>query len=517
MTTPSELADLVIATTAGHPPEERPGLMVLRASLADPAIRGAWLDLRAAPPPFVTAISLVEADGDADLERDTVPEAADLYRITVETPRIEGELRLFFPGALTRHADELARVDQVLIAAMAGNETFSTYRNRIQMWSNDPVEAFAASEPLPDPRTNVSDFTGEGHVPADIRPWLQRRQPAHCGKAYAAWSLLASRRLMAAVADRVSKSDGAISYHFSGPPTCAVTLSDDEVVALMPHLQAGAAWVFTETRDADTRHLLLAAEWARSYRKGDMLHLGEGAFESAKSAHAAYVKAGSKEALKALSELRKTVVDEGQKASQRAQDLAGAMWKDIAVAAAPFVLKILPDSTKAGSQLLTGTLAVCAATFLVFSFVIQVFINKRYFRRQREGRQVWKRQVNVALRNKDIEELSEEPLNNSVKDYRVVRLSVGVIYALLVAALLTFAWFNLAAALKPPIAQEPATQEASKAKTPVIKEPEAQASGQANTTSPPPSNNASEPADPDRGAAAGSQAEPAKRAQGGED
>jgi len=113
-------------------------------------------------------------------------------------------------------------------------------------------------------------------------------------------------------------------------------------------LLKGADWTFTTgARDADTRHLLLAAEWARSHSGGQ---LGEGCSESAEAAYGAYVKAGSKDSLKALAELRKTVVDEAQKASQKAQDMAGAMWKDLAVATTPFVIKVLPDSEKTANQ-----------------------------------------------------------------------------------------------------------------------------------------------------------------------
>ena len=42
-------------------------------------------------------------------------------------------------------------------------------------------------------------------------------------------------------------------------------------------------------RDADTRHLLLANEWARSYRREKPDDIGDGALESAKGAYSAYV------------------------------------------------------------------------------------------------------------------------------------------------------------------------------------------------------------------------------------
>jgi len=443
MTTPTEIADLVRATAPAEEIDERPGVLFARAPLADPALRGRWLSLRAALPEYLSNVSIVEADSDTVLGDDEAPPENRLYRITLESRHMAGQLRLFFAESLAHAEAAFGNAEHVLLATMHPQETFSTFRNRVQLWTRDAPEPFAPSEPLPDPRTYSSDFTGSAEVPADIRPWLIRAAPHDPGPGYAAWCRVAARRLLAAIADRVAAKDGAITYHFNGPPACVVSLTDNEACALLPRLQEGGLWVYPDVRDADTRHLLLASEWARTNRQGDVSQLGDRSLESAQNAYAAYVKSGSKETLKAISELRKAVVDEGQKAAQRAQDLAGSMWKDVAVAAAPFVLKILPDASRASSRTLTGVIALCAASFLVFSFCIQVFINKRYFRSQKAARAVWQRALNVTLTPKDVEEYSEAPIKAGVADYRTARLAIGCVYFLLIAALLVFAVENL--------------------------------------------------------------------------
>ncbi|MBJ7408978.1 MAG: hypothetical protein JHD15_01240 [Phenylobacterium sp.] len=444
MTTPSDIANLVRRTQQGGQVEEMPGHLVLRSVLDDAELRADWLALRDGPPEYLSAVTITDEDvDDAALEADEIPLAGQRYRIVIRSVRVDGQLRLFFARSLMANAERLPEVDHVLIADMGPQETFSTYRSRIQLWTRDAPEPFAPSERLPDPRTYSSDFTGGGEVPGDIRPWLLRAPPTEKGDAYEAWSRLAARRLLASLADRVSLEDSAIRYHFSGPPSCAVTLDDDQAAALLPRLLEGGAWVYPDSHDTDTRHLLLAAEWARTHRSGDPTHLGDGSLESAKAAYAAYVKAGSRETLKALAELRKAVIDETQKAAQRAQDLAGAMWKDLAVAAAPFVLKILPDAGKLPNRTLAGGMAIAAAAFLIFSFLVQVYINKRYFRHQKEARGVWKRALNIALRAAEVEEYSEVPIRKAVTDYRHVRLAVGTVYAFLVGILIWYASVNL--------------------------------------------------------------------------
>jgi hypothetical protein len=240
-------------------------------------------------------------------------------------------------------------------------------------------------------------------------------------------------------------------YHFGGPPSRTLNITDAQLVQVYDRLVEGATWTFVNgVRDADTRHLLLAAEWARSYRPETIGALGEGSLESARAAYSAYVKAGSKETLKALADLRKTVSEESQKASQRAQDLSSALWKDLAVATAPFVLKILPDASKTSSLWIAGALAVGAASFLIFSFSIQVFLNHRYLHAQKRARELWRGRLNLVLTQSEVEEFSERPIQESVRDYRIVRLWVGGVYTILVAILFIFAVLELKSAVAGP-------------------------------------------------------------------
>lgn len=442
MTTPQRIAEL-IRRTAPEDRDERPGHFVMRARLDDPKLRAEWLMLRSEPPPFIGKVAITEVDDDIELDEDAQAEPGGVYRITIQTPTVTGQLRLFLSASLAGWMDQTAEVDVVMIADMAPEETFATRRARFQLWTAEEPEGFAPSEPAPDPRAFCSDFTGTHQTPSDIRPWLVRSAPVRQGDAWTIWTKASSRKLMAAISDRVSNGDQGPLYHFSGPPACSLSLTDAEIAALNPTLQAAAEWIFLEGRDADTRHLFMAAEWARTHRAGAAGLLGKGSLASAMAAWAAYAKSGSKETLKALTELRKAVADEGQKAAQRAQDMAGAMWKDVAIASVPFVLKILPDASKLTSQRLAGMFALVAAAFLVFSFGIQVYINSRYFRTQAAARAVWKRALNTALTPDEVEEFSETPIQTGVADYERVRLAIGVIYAALVTALLVYAVANL--------------------------------------------------------------------------
>ena len=52
------------------------------------------------------------------------------------------------------------------------------------------------------------------------------------------------------------------------------------------------------------------------------------------------------------------------------------------------------------------------------------------------SREIWKRALDVALSHDEVNQLSETPIKQSLRDYRWVRLWVGVVYVILIAILL---------------------------------------------------------------------------------
>lgn len=440
MTTPSQLADLILRSAPQGEIDERDDAASFATALGDAALRAEWLSLAGSPPPFVTGITIKIGDSDGDLDADRPVAAGDTFQVRIAKKVEHDVLLLFFADGYPDNVEAHGDVAHVRVAAMPTDGTFATYRTRFEAWTADPPAEFAPSEKLPDPRIYASDFTQQNAVPQDIRPWLLRAAPQEESDIFAAWRLIAARKLLASLADRVCIEDEKLLYAFNGPPACKVELDDDNAPKLFDRVAEGAVWVYAEgLRDADTRHLLLANEWARTGRKAAIEDLGHGSLESAKGAYSAYVKAGSKETLKALAELRKSIVDETQKISQRAQDLIGAMWKDVAVAAAPFALKIFPDAGKAENSFIASGLAIGAAVFLIFSYVMQWRINARWFDQQKAARDIWKSQLYLVLAPKEVNDLSDPPVNASIKSYDNVRYWVGGFYFILVVLLLLFA------------------------------------------------------------------------------
>ena len=327
---------------------------------------------------------------------------------------------------------------------MEAQETFSTLMARFEGWTVDAGAPYASAEPLAcSPQKLARTYGNEEVVCADLRPWLLLRAPSVPGKAYAQWNQLASRWVLAALSNEVSVTGGITTYVFTGPPKRLVEAPAQFDDTLANELQAAANWVYVQGRDPEARHILFSNELARAHKEPVLTHVVKSSLESAESGYNAHVKSGSRETLKALADLRKAVFEETQKISQRAQDLAGSLWKDVAIAAAPFVLKVFPDTAKATEPVMMAALPVAAAVFLTFSFSVQVYINHRFFKNQDTSRDVWKRALAIALSAGEIKKLSEEPVAQSLRDYKRVRLAVFVVYLALVVMLLSVAISNV--------------------------------------------------------------------------
>lgn len=434
--TPSALAKAIRALAKTDRVRELSGTLTFFCPLSNPKDRDYWLSLGGKRPPFVESISIVHEGTDMPLSESTPVDPKHSFMITVRKQTVDGELRFLLVDALSpENAGRIASASLVRIAEMEAQETFSTLLARFEGWTVDVGAPYASSEPLAcSPQKLARTYGYDEVVCADLRPWVLRSAPAVHGKAYARWKQLASRWVLAALSNEVSVTGGTTIYVFTGPPKRSLeapAIFDD---TLADELQAAANWVYVQGRDPEARHILFSNELARAHKEPVLTHVVKSSLESAESGYNAHVKSGSRETLKALADLRKAVFEETQKISQRAQDLAGSLWKDVAIAAAPFVLKMLPDA-KASEAVIMTAFPLAAAAFLTFSFFVQVYVNYRFFKHQDTTREVWKRALAIALSTDEIEQLSECPVRQSIRDYQKVRAAVFFVYLALVGVL----------------------------------------------------------------------------------
>ncbi len=436
--TPKQIAELIQSISVDTVRESDVAAR-FGAKFTNDGDRNSFIGLLKNTPDFIEAITVYENDTDNVFGIEDLPNVGEAFRVDIKKFSFENELRLFLLRSISNNKASVSDFRAIRIAEIDDGQQFSTVSSNFLVWRNNEEFLPTEVDDLPDPRRFSVDFARPPEVPTDIRPWIVMEWPRKEGSLPSEWIEISSRRLMAALADRVSEVEGLIEYHFDGPPACSFALNNSQLTDIFPRLVAGAKFVFlNESRDADVRHLLLANEWARSYRKASLTDLGDNCVKSAATAYSAYIKAKSSEMLSALSALRKSVLEETEKISEKGHDFARSMWKDLAVAAAPFVIKVLSDAASANNSEIAKYLSFAAAAFLAVSLCIQWFLNERWLSSQEKARGIWRLEANTALNQAELKSIADDPIARSVFDYRAVGVFVTIFYIAIIVVLVQY-------------------------------------------------------------------------------
>jgi hypothetical protein len=168
------------------------------------------------------------------------------------------------------------------------------------------------------------------------------------------------------------------------------------------------------------------------------------------TAYRAHIREGSKETLKALSDLRKTLSDEVSKVSAQTRELIGTLWKDFAIAVTALLSRIallFADKKVAAYSAPMRTVLVGAAVFIVVNLTMTLRTNARFMRIAEVTRPVWKQKLFGFLPDEDLRALAEEPIEESIATYNQAKTVVIVVYALVVILLLSMSAPELTSAV----------------------------------------------------------------------
>ena len=252
------------------------------------------------------------------------------------------------PGVLrlltnTGFADWLARDDVRSHWQVTGlNAALRCYAVTFSPWSDEPAQP-RADEALREARRLVRENAAQRTVPACLSRWLisdLATVPADSAT-LAVWMRCAANKLILALPDEVDTETRRL--RFKGPPRLDLDLpaADADLAALLGResffsLQAALDWVFEIEREAEMRHILLAAEIARSGGTGAAAAIFiksniADALASAKLAYQMQLVGMSSDALKTLSELRKTVSDDTAKVAEGTRQIITAVAGALAI------------------------------------------------------------------------------------------------------------------------------------------------------------------------------------------
>ena len=375
-------------------------------------------------------------------------------------PEIEGQIRLIIgkkPTASTfyflteqgirvllSNLEQAAAARRVLVAA--GFDSFRTASCAFESWTEmvpDETEADRLKGVVP--RRIVRDQLAI--VPLSIGPILLTEPPAQPSEAFHAWRSVASKQLLITLCDEVWSDAGTTTVALTGPRKRRLTAEldgSDPQRDLLPATQA-AAWVYDSGRDVETRHTLFTYELAREWPEDTpfaeaFAAKAPAALEAAQAAFRLHVREASKETLKSLQDLRKSLSEEVTRVVTQTRELAATMWRDLLVVVAALLGRFAlvaspkPAESKAADWLLLGI-----AGYLAFSIIATVASNASFMGIFRRARSTWQTKLYGFLDPSDLDTLATKPLNTAETTYRWTRSAACVAYALVIVGLLLLA------------------------------------------------------------------------------
>ena len=453
--------------TRGQGVDERVDVLILRGPFANPEEQQAAVSQRTdVELPFLS-VQLYDPEIGGDLEDDEPFDPARTVLVTIRKSVVDGDAVFVFATAAIQHIQSGAPARLVACLELDARAGFLCRGLKVEPWVLEaPLEVPAETVPI-NPRKLVKDFVPEREIADDLSPWLRIQAPALKSSLYEAWSAQAARRLLGSLVNAALQEDGEIWLQANGPPMLRVPAAAMHLRDGLDELLAGTEWVYLAGEDRDARHLIFAVELARATRPDMPFREGiRQAREAAITTYAAHVQSASRETLKALADLRKTVIDETQKVTQRAQDLTSGLWRDVAVSAAPFVIKILGDTAKQPNGAVSAGFYFAAAAFVAVSFGLQWRINGVYLTNQREARSKWFETLYAVISSGERKTIAEDPITKAEAGYRETRNVIAVIYSVLVVILVSFGAATLSgAAVKAPPSPAAEAPPAADAKT----------------------------------------------------
>lgn len=319
------------------------------------------------------------------------------------------------------------------------SDPFCSRSRAFLKWDDEP--GFEPGPPSKPPRLLVKESASVRTIPDDVQPWLLLDGQALdlADHFHNVWMALSFDALSRCVANEIDESGATLI--FKGPPKLKLEVvpgvAAGASLELFMILQEAAGWVYDNPREAETKHILLSAEIARSGRAdGELISYFDGhlaaALECAKIAYQMSISEIAKDTLKSLGDLRKAVTEETSKATdatrQAVTAIATALTVGLGVVAARLSVQINPY-------------LIAAAVLIAFIYTaISVFSGWRFIRIQHKLREDWQPKLYRFLATAEFDEMVRKPIARAERVFNVVAVAGMGVLLFMVIAVTVFAF-----------------------------------------------------------------------------
>ncbi|RWO42808.1 MAG: hypothetical protein EOS11_14555 [Mesorhizobium sp.] len=332
------------------------------------------------------------------------------------------------------------RGSRVWAATLA--QPFETISVRISPWGDNAV--FRPQRLQADPRRVVRETGSSRLVEADLSRWLLRRDSPlpWDDRTFQTWARLSATALLRSLASEIV--EGVLV--FRGPPTKRLEEDSPDPLRNLERdgfalLQDCCLWVVENDREHEGRHGLFATEFARSVATGSSIGTnfrkdGRDALEGAKIAYQFGLSEISRDALRAMSDLRKAVSDEAAKLTESTRQLAmavaGAMFGGIGLVIARLAVPT-PGNALSVAIFLIGIVLVLYVVAIIYTGVQFMGLQKRL-------REQWRSRLYRFLPENDYQAMVQKPADDAEDGFKQAAWFSGLLAFILLVAFLIVAF-----------------------------------------------------------------------------
>jgi hypothetical protein len=386
--------------------------------------------------------------------------AGEAVKISIRHRVANGAAHLFSIEGLRTLLASPTGLDGISVVRIATQFVpFKTRALLFEPWQTEPQPAdqrrHSALEKRPQRyvRTLLSDQV----VPTEADPWLLAEHDTVPSSVLSAWKEAATRWMVRTFVDEIFEDSTNLIAVLHGPPTRRLAMGREGPLrpTQFEAVSDAANWVFGEGTDTEVRHTLLTNELARNWPAAseyfdNIFNALIPALEGARTAYRAHLRAGSRETIRALSDLRRALLEEVQRVAQQTRDLATSLWRDVAIAigAAAFraVLDLVKSGTNSGpasggvsAEKVYASVLVATMIYLLTSLLMSALINRRFFNIAANNRKDWQVKLYGFLSPAEFDALAGQTITKSVNTYRCVLWSSWLVTIVVCAFLLTLA------------------------------------------------------------------------------
>ncbi len=356
--------------------------------------------------------------------------------ICVHKPDKVGELFFFFSKQAAKWAQKMPEkwenAHHVWLADITSQ--CDTLNTTIRQWvDNEQMDCASPCLEQVSP-TRIVRYREKNLCPDSVSSWLLKDYSNSDQLFLSEFMPLFLDKLSRSLASEIWLEKGTLFFELQGPKRRKIEGGSvntlENINKLYPVVADATRWVYIDGVEADVKHNLIVAELSREWSDynwyNGLDNLLFHAFENARTAYNMHVHETSNDALKMMSDLRKSVREDMQSMSTFISKILSSLWRDVAIFVGFLILK---------NQKLNGSkiFVIIVLFYMMCSAILSTMIFWRSISSVKKYKEKFRWRLYGFLSDDDFNNLYSTPIKPFYNQAYITLFFVVIIYIFLTA------------------------------------------------------------------------------------